>query len=300
MKMRYQHLKITKKVGQFVVPTLPVLLVIILIAGNFTVPAFVSSFVHTLAKPVWTFRDTLLDTYENSQGFFQDKKTLLEENSYLREKISELQRETYVTKTYQAENKKLLELLDRIDENSGVLSAAVVHGDPFSLYDAFIIDLGQENGLRDNMLILSPQNIAIGYVAKTLEKTSIVKRFSAPDTNITAVIQASTSIQATLTGHGGGTMKLFLPRDVSVVVDDSVILPTFSTYPIGKVAAIEVAPEDAYKTIYVRSQVNMYELRFVLVDTTSLWHSGSQTDLFELEIVSENNKDETGSVTETK
>jgi hypothetical protein len=41
---------------------------------------------------------------------------------------------------------------------------------------------------------------------------------------------------------------------------------------------VEVSPEDAYKTLYIKAPVNIYNLRFVMVDTSSVWEDVVKND----------------------
>lgn len=276
MKMRYQHLKITKKIKKFLVPTLPFFFAMTLVLSKVSFPVFISNVVYTIAYPVWTIRDAFLSNVTVTSDFFSTKETVLKENRTLREELSMLRRKTFLTEVYKNENKRLQKLLDRTHKQEGLISASVIHGESFSPYDTFIIDIGAEAGVRNDMLILSPEGIAIGAITNTLQKTALVTQFSAPTMTVHAVISATSSFQTMLTGYGGGTLRVSIPRDVEIVLEDNVTLPSFETYLIGNIASIEVEPEDAYKTLYIRSPVNMYELRYVLVDTATVWKNTEQ------------------------
>ncbi len=271
--MLYQHLKITKKLKQIVLPILPVLITIIFIVGKFEVPNFLANSMHNLAKPMWALRDSTLTTTSAALKTMQTKQTLINENLILQNNILQLRRENYISQAIIKENETLQKLLDRIDKHTELLPSTIIHNKAYSPYDTFIIDIGASNGVREDMLVITPENIVVGMITKALNDTSTVTQFSAPKITTDIIINSATTTHATITGHGAGTMQMQIPRDIMLNINDTIILPSFSTYLIGSIASIETSPVDAYKTIYVRSPLNIYNLRFVLVDTTSSWNA---------------------------
>lgn len=282
--MRYQHLKTTRKLQKYLVPILPIFIAGLLIFGKVPMPAFLTNATHTLASPFWALRDSFSEKTDATRTSFKGKGTLVDENRALQQELSQLRREVFMTRTLLADNTRLHALLDRTTTSDSLVSASVIHGERFSPYDTFIIDLGAENGVRDGMLVLTPEGIAVGTISAIQEKTSTVTQFSAPNMIVDAILNATSSFHTVLRGYGSGTMRVSIPRDIEFAVDDTFVLPSFPTYPIGKIVSIEVAPEDAYKILYVRSPVNMYELRYVLLDTTTTW---KQPELEEADTVTE-------------
>ena len=270
--MRYQHLKTARKIHAFLVPVVPILIAVVFILTKAEVPSFITNGAHEIATPLWSARDTVFNAITNTTSLFASKRYLAEQNVALKQELLQKTRETYTTRALTLENERLRELLHRVDAHPELLPAAVIHGGAFSPYDTFFIDIGSNEGVRDAMLVLTPENIALGTVTKTLEHTAIVTQFSATGQTFDVLLGAtSTSVHTTITGFGGGTMLITVPRDVEIHEGDSVTLPSFATYTLGLIASIEVAPEDAYKTLYVRNPSNSYGLRHVLVDTTSIW-----------------------------
>lgn len=282
--MRYQHLKTTRKFQKYLLPILPIFIAGFLIFGKVPMPAFLTNATHTLATPFWALRDMLGEKTDATKISLKGKGTLVDENRALQQELSQLRREVFLTRTLSTDNERLRALLDRTTTSDNLVSASVIHGERFSPYDTFIIDLGATNGVRPGMLVLTPEGIAVGTISSTQEKTATVTQFSAPDMIVDAMLNATSSFHTVLRGYGSGTMRVSIPRDIEFAVDDTFVLPSFPTYPLGKIVSIEVAPEDAYKILYVRSPVNMYELRFVLIDTTTTW---KQPDLEEVEAVTE-------------
>jgi hypothetical protein len=62
-----------------------------------------------------------------------------------------------------------------------------------------------------------------------------------------------------------------VPKDVLLVNGTMVGLPSIHGSAIGEVVGIESTPEDAFQTVYVRSPINQYDLRYVHIDVMTAW-----------------------------
>ncbi len=269
--MLYQHLKTTKKVKKYFLPILPIIIVLFFVMWNIKIPTSLTNTVHTIASPVWKMRDSITKKINTISNLLKTKEGLIEENEKLHKDVTALYRETFTIKELEKENDRLLNLLGRINQHNELLPASVIHGVSFSPYDTFIIDLGSNNNIRKNMLVVTSEKIAVGKIEKVFEKTSIVKLFSSPELKTNIVINSTTTTNEVVLGYGGGTMKMSVPRDTDASINDIVTLQTFSAYVLGNIVSIEISPEDAYKTIFIQSPVNMYKIRYVLIDTSHIW-----------------------------
>ena len=271
--MRYQHLKTARKITKYIGLVVPLVIVLLLVGFNPRVPSFFVSTSHAIATPFVSLGNFFDARVSNITTYFKNKQNLQNENDALKSNLAELQRKVFITNTLQSENDRLLTMLGYTNEDTGFLLASVITDVAIITNDLFLINIGVENGVREGMLVISPEHIAIGYVTHALDGTAIVKKFSAPDVKFSAVINATTSVQTTFSGQGSGSMTISLPRDVSVEEYDSVMLPSLSVRPLGEIVSIEVTPEDAFKTLYLRSPVNIHNVRHVFVDTTVTWNA---------------------------
>jgi hypothetical protein len=129
--------------------------------------------------------------------------------------------------------------------------------------------------------VLSPEGFALGSVYRALETTSVITKFSAPTIKTDVLLAATTTVHTSMQGYGGSTMVIRIPRDLSVEEGTKVLIPNFPGNPIGTVAHVELSPQDAYQTVYVSSPVNVYQVQYVFVDTTTSW---SPTDTSTVQI----------------
>jgi len=232
---------------------------------------------HAVAKPFWHARDTFLASVAATQNSLADKEALVRENSALRDELATLRRESFTARVLARENEELKTMLGRTADKEYLFPATVINDGSYSAYDTFVIDAGAEDGIREHMLVLTPDGIAVGSVHTALDRTAIVTRFSSPTIHTDVVIQATTTVHTMMQGYGGGTMLLTVPRDISIAVGDPVLLPNYASNPIGSIKAIEMNPEDAYQTVYVEHPVNQYELHYVLVDVRHAWEPEAGT-----------------------
>jgi len=269
--MLYRYSKTTKKNRVLLVPIIPLLLVAILFLADVQMPRFLTNAAHGLATPLWVARDNVAGSFDGTVTSLESKRSLLQKNQQLEEELAALRREQHMAQILTQENERLRTLLGRVEDDAHLIPVSILNNAAFSPYDTFVIDLGVDDGVRPDMLVLSPEGTALGSVTKVLSSTSIVTRFSAPSQTFDAVLQASTTQHISLSGLGSGTMRASLPRDVEVREGDTVVLPSFTVAPIGLVKKIVAAPEDAYKILFIESPINIYQLRFVLLDTTHVW-----------------------------
>ena len=137
---------------------------------------------------------------------------------------------------------------------------------PVAPYDEFIIDIGQDFNVAVNDSVYAPGNILIGHISEVLAHTSAVTLFSSPGQTF-SVLVGSDAAPATAVGLGGGQYQAQLPRNIIVSVGDQVVVPSISTTPFGIVTSVTNDPTQAFETIMFAPPINLYQMRWVLVDT---------------------------------
>jgi cell shape-determining protein MreC len=273
MKMHYQRSNTSKRVMKYILPLIPTLVAVLLVVSHVPVPSAVTNSAHTLATPFWHVRDALRATVDATYTSLDSTEALVAENIALHNELSAMRRENFMARIHKRENETLRQLLGRSTEAQQEYHiASVVNDDTYSPYDSFVIDIGAEGGVEEHMLVLSPEGFAVGSVERALTSTAIVTKFSAPTIETEVLLTGTTTIHTVVQGMGGGTMLIRVPRDLEVSVGSEVLLPTFSSNPIGVVALVEVTPQDAYQTVYVQSPVNIHQLQYVFVDPSRIWN----------------------------
>lgn len=223
-----------------------------------------------VARPVWEIRDVVSDRFTSREEYLTSIDELRAERNALLEERTQLQRENYSARALIEENHMLKTLVGRMTNDEGLIPASVILAPEYSPYDTFIIDAGADMGVREQMLILTPEGVVLGYVQDVHDKTAVGTLFSAHGVRTDVILAGTSTLHVTLEGKGG-SMEIRVPRDLAVMPDTPVIVPGFSGARIGTVGHIQVSPEDAFQTIYVNSLDNIHTVRHVLIDTTEVW-----------------------------
>jgi cell shape-determining protein MreC len=252
-------------------PLSALVVAVLLFVLHVPIPRFLANTAQWVATPVWLVQERLSNVTNNVRTSFADKHLLAQENAALLDEISTLRRESYSTQMYAAENEQLRKLLGRGKEEEGFIPTSIIHGEVWAPYDTSIIDAGSRLGVREGMLVVSPENIAFGGVIRALTSRSVVALFSAPGKETSVVVHGTSTTHAVMTGMGAGTMLMSIPREMDIKQGDPVVLSTFPSYVVGHVADIRVRPEDAQQRVYVRSPLNIRNVRFVMVDALHAW-----------------------------
>lgn len=277
MKMLYLLLKIPKSLRPLVLLAVFGTVVCGMIFLDIRIPHTLRNTVAHIATPFWHVRATLVGE-RNLRG--EERRSLADltaEREVLYEELATARREAYMTELLKEENDALRALIGRAEPGAGRIPAAVLLTADDTPRALFMIDAGAPQGVRDNMLVTTPEGIALGSVTAVYDAHSVVRLFSGAGVETPVVlVTGSSTLHATLTGWGEG-MRMRIPRDEVVAVNSAVTVPTFSGALIGTVVAIDKLPEDAFQTVYVASPENIYHVRYVLVDTTALWTAPAHT-----------------------
>ncbi len=261
-----------------------VVLASILLVARVPVPHIFEQFMHTFAMPLWSVRDGILRTTDLAYRSLSSTEHILRENSLLREELASLRRENVMTRIYMRENERLRALVGRGSTTDEYVMATVIQDERYSPYDSFVLDVGSKDGVRERMLVDSQEGNAIGFVVQVFERSSVVKLFSATGVRADVILDGARAVQVQVLGYGAGTMRIELPRHVVVSVGDGVLLPNIAGSMLGTVSDIVSERENAYQTVYVRSTINPWELRYVRVDVAHVWEPVKDIQLAPVEV----------------
>jgi len=233
--------------------------------AHFFFPQALSGFFHTVARPLWNAQQATVVAIEGVPRYLQSKKKLIEENNTLQSRIKIMQLQLHSRNVLYEENKTLKELLGR-GTAENMLLAAILSRPHSSLYDTFVIDIGQNDGVLEGARVVVSGDIVIGEIDTVFKNTSLVTLFSTPGVE-TEIVIGLQQIVATAIGRGGGNFIAQLPRDVGVEEGDSIVIPGVSIKLFGIVETIEVDITQPFQTILFKNPVNMAEIKWVQVQS---------------------------------
>ena len=275
-------------------------IVIVIILIQLISPHFLPALFTTIARPFWRME------FSVASGSLDSEASLLAQNQALKIQLQEVMSEDSSADMVRSQNSEILALFGRsttsasstiltsvttatssatstltgnsfnlsdlVNPNNRVLAAILVRP-PLAPYDELVVDAGADQGIAVGSRVYAPGNILIGTTTDVLGETSKVTLLSSSGQTYPVIIGAS-HISATAVGRGGGQYEAQVPQATVIAVGDLVSDTSFSDGTFGKVTAILNNPTDPFETVLFSAPINIYQLRFVLVDTSNSLNVG--------------------------
>ncbi len=232
--------------------------VVIIIAARFLAPSVFAGFFTAIARPFWRVEFSL------SSGQLQSAESLLGANQDLQRKLDEADVRLQSVSAIVAENEQLKSLMGRASTTDVVL-AAVLKKPPFAPYDELVLDAGTDMGFVVGNIVYAAGRVPIGKVTDVLSDSSKVLLFSSPKQTFNVLVGRSDA-PAIAIGRGGGQYSAELPRTVVIEKGNSVSIPSLKSNLYGIVNAVIANPSESFQTILFSAPVNIYQLKWVLVE----------------------------------
>lgn len=234
---------------------------VLIVAVNIASGGFVRSLVQDGVSVIWDATASAGDAIASS-GVLSSGRSLAEENIALRAQIASLQSLKVENKVLSEENDSLRLLNQTVEQYEVELSAEVISYVDASPYGTFVIGAGSAKGVIAGSLVLANGSVLVGTIESVGTHTSQVRSVFAPNRVIEGRVGDTTSVE--ITGRGGGNGTMMVPRDTEVSEGDLVYYAAGSSV-VGEVGAIDASSADAEKTLFVRTPLNLYGVRFVSV-----------------------------------
>ncbi len=262
------------------------IVVLVIVGIVMLVPHFLPSLFSSIARPFWRMEFSI------ASGSLDSPEALLAQNEDLKRQMAALMVDQQSAQAVDAENSQLLSLLGRPSAMSNMASssdpsasstatsfaypkpvpgrtlAAVLVRPPFSPFDEIIIDIGSDQGIIPGAKIYAPGNVLIGTTTDVFSQTAKVRLLSSPGETYPVLI-GSGSIPAVAVGRGGGQYSAQVPQASKVARGDAVSDSSLSDAPFGIVSEVFTDPAEPFETVLFAPPVNVYQLRWVLADTSS-------------------------------
>ena len=269
--MRFLSSKHTKWLAARAGPLLAAFFAVVLISGVVHMPQPVATLGQGAVAPLFGVRDTMRAAVVTLYGSLETKDALLYENEQLHRELTVLRRQSFMVDVLEQENARLQRLVGYVDATEGSIPASVIHGAGYAPFGSCIINVGAASGVREGMLVRTPEGVGVGAVVSVQDARAVVTLFSAAGMRTDAYLVRDTPMPVVVVGRGGETMVVQLSRAADVSLGDLLMLPGIPGVPLGRVVQVDAAEEDAYQLAYVAPAVSNQELRDVLVDTAHLW-----------------------------
>jgi len=195
------------------------------------------------------------------------------ENESLRRTIEELKGENNLLKEQGALAERLQTMLEYKKASPHRLVAAEVIGrEPSHWFKSVIINKGEDEGIRVDMGVITPQGI-VGKVVKTGPRYSQVLLMTDRNSAVAAMVQR-TRDEGIVQGVEQGTVRLkYLPHFSEVAVGDVVVTSglegSFAKgLKIGEVDKVEKKEHELFLEVKMTPEIDFYKLEEVFVITS--------------------------------
>ncbi len=237
------------------------ILVIVFVLFEWLSPHTLPNLANSIARPFWQAEFSIMS------GSLKSYNQLLRENEELKRNLDEDVIRLSTITAIEKENIELKALMGQSTTTKLILAPVLVRP-PVIDYDDMIIDGGTTLGFSAGDKVYAPGKVLIGRIVDVARQTSKVRLLSSPGEKYEVLIGPD-NISATAIGRGGGQYRADLPRDVKVQEGDFVIAPSVDDKPFGSIVSVASDPTEPFETILFAPTVNIYQLRWVLIDTSN-------------------------------
>ncbi|MEI6842966.1 MAG: rod shape-determining protein MreC [bacterium] len=232
----------------------------------FAFPKGTRSFFYYVSKPIWTGRDSFINSIQNVGNYFVSKNSLAKENMSLQDEVASLRLKELDYDILQRENAELKNMAGMTTNQNRILSR-VLSKPPTSPYDTLVINSGSAEGLVKGNKVYLSGNIIIGVVTDITPHTSLVTLFSSGEETQSSVLER-TGTSYDLSGRGGANFSLEAPKDADILWGDVFVYPGSTSSVIGSVYYIDSNSQSSFKTVYIRTPGNVFSTKWVYVEKT--------------------------------
>lgn len=193
-----------------------------------------------------------------------------EENKELRVEVAKLEILRNRNDYLEDENSRLRELLGMKEATKTSFKVAKVSfRDSITYHSNIYIDLGEAQGIKKNMVVLSDKNL-IGRVKEVHKNNSVVELLT-KDSIYTSVLSEKNEVLGVLKGNNSEELSLDnVSIDKPLEVGEKLYTSGISDiYPkglyIGRVASIKGSSDQLFKDIEVAQDFNIFDLNEIII-----------------------------------
>jgi len=205
---------------------------------------------------------------------FASLEDLQRENQELKDEINKLTVENNYVKTLLEENKIIDPQVTALQERnySYVLSRVISRGvDP--TFKTMVINRGLEDGIQENMPVITDQAVIIGKIAEVENSLSHVMLLNDVRSKTASQIQNESSSQGIITGEFGLNLKMeLIPKEDQINNGQTVITSGLeNSVPkglvVGEIKSVKKQSGDFFQTAYVKPLIDYDQTQIVSVIT---------------------------------
>jgi rod shape-determining protein MreC len=228
-----------------------------------------------IVMPIQNSLTYLKNRISGNNEFFISLEELKKENEELKNQNDELQENLSKMEILKAENAVLIEYANLTEKYSEyqTVPAYIINKDVSNLSNIIIINVGSNDGIKENMAVISNQGL-VGYTISVTENTAKVQTIIDAGTNVSALISTSREgiVCKGILGNEIAVKATYIPTDAVLITgDEDETSGIGGIYPkgitIGKIKDIIETKNITDRYAIVETAVDFSKLETVLVIT---------------------------------
>lgn len=231
--------------------------------------SFLNLFVSSFTRPVWSFSGkvshffssvfNIRSVYSDNDYLKDQNQRLIAENSYLKDMIKE---------KYVIEKARDLQDQDNFDWQIG----RIIGMDTQNWSSYIIINIGNKNGIKADMPVITENKLLIGKVVEVDDGFSKVSTIFNPSMKVAVKAQDSEAF-GILSGDYTKNLAMDLVTKDKALNQGEIVLTSGKDgiFPanliIGQLKNFQIKPENLFQVANIKSDLDVYDLDRVLVIT---------------------------------
>ena len=183
-----------KKAGIIGIIITTVILIILVLLTSIDINNFsgAENVIGKLVMPIQNGLTYLKNKISGNDTFFEDINKLKEENEKLIAENNDLQEQLRELEIIKAENATLREYNNMSEKYSEytTVPAYIINKDVSNLSNTMVINVGSNDGVRENMPVITTEGL-VGYIVSVTDTTAKVEPIIDPASSVSAVISTS-------------------------------------------------------------------------------------------------------------
>lgn len=258
-----------------IVITIILLILIVAFSNGENNASFFENVASKLVMPVQNGLTYLKNKISGNDTFFTDINKLKEENEQLLARNSELEQSLRELENIKTENETLKEYMN-LTEKYGeykTIPAYVINKDISNYSKTIVINVGTNDGVKENMTVIGDQGL-VGHIVSVTDTTAKVQTIIDTASSVSATM-SSTDETIVCKGTLESTTELkamYIPTDYNIIQGDSIETSGLGgIYPkgihIGTVKQVEATKNVTDRYAVIETAVDFDKLSTVLVIT---------------------------------
>ncbi len=264
--------------GRYILLIITILCIALMLLTFFTdaVSAPLSYVANYTIVPVERGLNTIGQSFKQKMDEWQSLKNVLDENEELKEEVQKLtlEKNQLIADRYELQElRDLYGLEDRFGEYDKI-GARIIGKDPGNWFSVFLIDKGENDGLKENMNVIAGDGL-VGIITEVGPDYSTVRALIDDASNVSSMV-LSTSDTVMVTGDlklmdsGEIRFSQLSDQDSKAAVGDEIVTSNISNrflpeITVGYISSIETDPNNLTRSGTLTPAVDFEHLSTVVV-----------------------------------